>query len=109
MMRTTAGLLYVARRSPSDTACTTNGGCVGSSVARTKKAPVAINSSLRIEKAPWGCWLAIKLSSQTMNGIEEDSRGSSEQSKCASKGIPNESQWKIERARLCMLFERSLT
>jgi len=33
-----------------------------------------------------------------MNGIEEDSRGSSEQSKCASKGIPNESQWKTERA-----------
>ena len=54
MMRTTAGLLYIARRSPSDTALTTKVRCVGSSVATIKKAPVATKSSLRIEKAPWG-------------------------------------------------------
>jgi hypothetical protein len=34
--------------------------------------------------------------SQIVNGLEEDFSGSSEQSKCASKGIPNESQSKIE-------------
>jgi hypothetical protein len=54
MIRTTAGLLNIASRSPSDTALTTKARCVGSSAAITKKAPVATKSSLRINGGSLG-------------------------------------------------------
>jgi hypothetical protein len=60
-------------------------------VTTRKKAPVATKSSLRIEKAPWGCLLAVNdVRSQT---AKEDLPAATDlKSKCASKGIPVESQ-----------------